>query len=763
MGRAEKKNKKRWLLFLSHLKDETKYWIYSVFSFIGAAFFLLAYWDKAGVLGLTAKALFTEFFGIGYFLFPLFLISFGIALLGERRPSFLATKILGGLLFIISGLSLLTMIKDESGGIVGNYVSYPFVALFDAVAAKIILGGLLLTSLLIFFDATPKKLFSAALSVFRRRNEGETEESVNVSSSVPPSKTEPPPDTQDKENDDEKQNAEIADADAVSPITQKIKKVGSMFRFDSRTKDSAREESPRAHAYLKSKTYTPPPLSLLEEDKGKPGVGDIKANANIIKRTLENFGISVLMDEVSIGPSFTRYALKPAQGIKLSRIVALQNDLSLALAAHPLRIEAPIPGKSLVGIEIPNSKKTTVGLGSLLATPEMASVAAPLAFPIGRNISGEAVVGNLNKMPHLLIAGATGSGKSVTIHTIITSLLYRNSPAHLRFILIDPKRVELTLYNNIPHLLTQVITEPKSAILALKWAAKEMDRRYDIFETEAVRDIASYHQNVVEPANRSDRTGENVSLPELLPYIVIVIDELADIMSRFPRELEAAIVRLAQMSRAVGIHFVLSTQRPQVNIITGLIKANIPARIALQVSSQTDSRTILDMGGAEKLLGAGDMLFLSGDMGKPVRLQSAYIGEPEIKKVVQFLSKESAGEEFEIDFASPDSKNISLDASLEEDDFSDDDDDGLYEQAREIVIESQKASTTFLQRKLKIGYARAARIMDILEERGVVGPGEGAKPREVLIPQGDYKTESTENVRHETETLDEEDYHRDRI
>jgi S-DNA-T family DNA segregation ATPase FtsK/SpoIIIE len=393
-----------------------------------------------------------------------------------------------------------------------------------------------------------------------------------------------------------------------------------------------------------------------------------------------------------------------------------------------VRIEAPIPGKSLVGIEIPNTKKATVSLGSLLSDDEYSQSEKPLLVCLGRDISGHSHFANLAKMPHLLIAGATGSGKSVTIHAIINSLLYRNPPDNLKFIMIDPKRVELTLYNQIPHLLTPVITDAKKAILSLKWVAKEMDRRYGVLEKEAVRDINSYHKNVFLPSLKKGSKDEEG--PEPMPYIVVIIDELADLMQAYPRELEAAIVRLAQMSRAVGIHLILSTQRPSVNVITGLIKANIPARIALQVSSQIDSRTILDSAGAEKLLGAGDMLCLDGEMSKPTRIQSAYISEEEVKSVVKYLKDNYADELMdEINLTGDSQPNAIFSASLE--DGGDEDD--LYEDARQTVIEAGKASTSFLQRKLRIGYARAARLMDILEERGVIGPGEGAKPRDVLI------------------------------
>jgi S-DNA-T family DNA segregation ATPase FtsK/SpoIIIE len=358
---------------------------------------------------------------------------------------------------------------------------------------------------------------------------------------------------------------------------------------------------------------------------------------------------------------------------------------------------------------------------------------------------------DLASTPHMLVAGATGAGKSVTIHAIITSLLYRNSPDNLKFIMVDPKRVELTLYNKIPHLLTPVITDAKKTILALKWAAKEMDRRYDVLQAESLQNISSYHKNIVEPEmkrlvkNKGLKEGEKQI--ETMPYIVIVVDELADIMQAYPRELEASIVRLAQMSRAVGIHLILSTQRPSVNVITGLIKANIPTRLALQVSSQIDSRTILDMGGAEKLLGAGDMLYLSGKMSQPQRIQSAYISETEVKSVVKYLAESYESEvpnEINLDPNSQTQKNSIFEATLGDEKMDDDDD--LYEEAKQTVIDAGRASTSFLQRKLGVGYARAARLIDMLEERGVVGPGSGAKPREILGGSVGSSAPEEENV-----------------
>ncbi|MCC6323949.1 DEAD/DEAH box helicase family protein, partial [Candidatus Nomurabacteria bacterium] len=590
------------------------------------------------------------------------------------------------------------------GGYLGSIFAYPFAKLFGVWASFLILGAMLIISLIVLFDEKPelatfwprmKQLLTRKMSLpkFEKKEDYETEYEEEKSEIIVPEKeNETIEETPYEENEEEE----------LIPIKRK-KITGA---------------------------YVPPPMSLLERDKGKPNVGDIKGNMNIIKRTLENFGIQVEMDEVTVGPTVTRYALKPAQGMKLSRIVGLQNDLALALAAHPIRIEAPIPGKSLVGIEIPNKVKSTVGLATLLSDDKFQNSAKPLTVALGKGLSGKAYFGNLAKMPHALIAGATGSGKSVTIHSIITSLLYRNGPEEMRLIMVDPKRVELTLYNKIPHLLTPVITDAKKCILALKWAAKEMDRRYDILESHSVRDVESYHTNILPKAQKAyEKDSEEENAPDKLPYIVIIIDELADIMQSYPRELESAIVRLAQMSRAVGIHLILSTQRPSVNVITGLIKANVPTRVALQVSSQIDSRTILDSAGAEKLLGAGDMLYASGEMSQPERLQSAFISEDEVKNVVAYLRRAYQDElPNEIEFSGTvDSGNNLFSSSLE-----DNNDDDLYEDARLIVIETGKASTSYLQRKLGIGYARAAKLIDMLEERGIVGASNGSKPRDVL-------------------------------
>jgi DNA segregation ATPase FtsK/SpoIIIE, S-DNA-T family len=727
MGRRKKsENKDSNTIKSKALKEETVSWILAILFFVLSIFFVLASFGKGGNVGEVLFMLLYKLFGYGYFLIPTVCMILGVSFAKSIKQSISTSKFLGATLFFISSLALLDFLFAQfdmikKGGIVGNVLQKPLVSLFDVYATPIILISLVVISVIVIFDA-PLNLDSI-FGLFRKKEiEDEEDDEEDIIISTP-------------EN-----SKEIAKEKAPAPVEIKMNK-------PQNSNEELGELSIFKNNFL-SKPFTPPPLSLLERDKGKPEVGDIKANANIIKRTLLNFGIIVDMDEISIGPSVTRYALKPAEGVKLSKILGLQNNLELALAAHPVRIEAPIPGKSLVGIEIPNSVKTTVGLASLLSQSEYSGSEKPLMVGLGKSITGASVFANLAKMPHLLIAGATGSGKSVTIHVIINSLLFRNSPENLKFIMIDPKRVELTLYNKISHLLTPVITDAKKAIMSLKWAAKEMERRYDLLEKSKVRDIESYHKTILSPHLERVKKGSTEESLDIMPYIVIVIDELADIMQAYPRELEAAIVRLAQMSRAVGIHLILSTQRPSVNVITGLIKANVPTRIALQVASQFDSRTILDSAGAEKLLGAGDMLYQSGEMSKPIRLQCPYISESEVKKVAEYLVKNYEDEvPTDINMESVQEKNVIFDSLIGGDDDVDDD---LYEDAREEVIKAGRASTSYLQRKLRVGYARAARLIDILEEKGVIGPGDGAKPRDVLIkPEGSFETDKDEENNYE--------------
>jgi S-DNA-T family DNA segregation ATPase FtsK/SpoIIIE len=735
--------------FWHNMREETVRAILAVFSFLLALLSILAAFGKAGPVGDYGFIFFSKLFGIGYYLIPLSFIMLGASFLQGIEQRFETSKIVGIVIFLLSGLGLIHLSYAGAGGIIGSWIAVPLIKLIDYLAASLLLTALLIISIMMTFNF---HLSWSMIAFWRRKDKamldddrdaarkdgriGEHEQAF-IENAVAKAKGE------------EKMSAREIEAAAAAARAEELRKKQEAGRkkpgdLDLTADDESSFSSSMVMPHLRP--FSPPPMSLLEKDRGKPETGDIKANANIIKRTLQNFGITVEMDEISIGPSVTRYALKPAEGIKLSRIVALNNDLALALAAHPIRIEAPIPGKSLVGIEVPNTAKTTVGLATLLSSTDFQESEKPLLVSLGKDIAGQAHFANLGKAPHMLIAGATGSGKSVTIHALITSLLYRNSPENLKFIMIDPKRVELTMYNKIPHLLSPVITDPKKAILALKWAAKEMSRRYDVLEKCSARDIDSYHKNVLAPAlaiwskvqetgSRKQDDAELLSgskLPETMPYIVIVIDELADIMQTYPRELESAIVRLAQMSRAVGIHLVISTQRPSVNVITGLIKANIPSRIALQVSSQIDSRTILDQMGAEKLLGAGDMLYLGGDMSKPVRLQSAFISESEVKRVVKYIADEYKDEIMsEINLTPTEAGAQAAFDSMSDGDSLDEDDD-LYEAAREAVTSASKASTSYIQRKLGVGYSRAAKLMDMLEERGVIGPANGSKAREVI-------------------------------
>ncbi|MEI6296794.1 MAG: DNA translocase FtsK [bacterium] len=724
------------------LTGETKHGIISVFFSVVSVFLVLSYYDMAGVVGKYTYQILGKLFGTGYALFPISSLLLSFAFIKAMRPKIVSVTLAGGMLFLLSSLALTDLIFKErtageiTGGSIGSLVALPFLKLFDGTLSIILLGAITIISTLIIFESRitlEPSLFGKKLWGNVPIEEDETDGELNEEEDEAIEETVKA--IEGKNVDDKKTTpkgqVDKNDTPIIAKVEKKQKSIGDKIEnfLDSVV------SSPRTRG-----KFTPPPLTLFEKDSGKPGVGDIKANANIIKRTLFNFGIDVEMDEISIGPSITRYALKPAEGIKLSRIITLQNDLSMALAAHPLRIEAPIPGKSLVGIEIPNKTKSIVGLASLFGTTTFQDSPHALYLAMGRGVSGIPYYTNLAKAPHMLIAGTTGSGKSVTIHTIVTSLLYRNPPDKLRFIMIDPKRVELTLYKGIQHLLTEVITDPKKAILALKWATKEMERRYNVLEQATVKDIQSYHKTIEPILNAADNSEdgevEKDSLPESMPYIVIIIDELADIMTAFPRELEASIVRLAQMSRAVGIHLILSTQRPSTEVITGLIKANIPTRVALQVPSQIDSRTIIDMPGAEKLLGAGDMLFIGSENSKAVRIQSGYVTETEIKNLVKFIRdrhQDDLPSEINFTEAKDDDNLASEDFGGEDSDIDGNEDNQIYNEAKKVVVTNQKASSSFLQRKLKLGYARAARIMDLLEERGIIGPGEGSKPREVYI------------------------------
>ncbi|MCF7835558.1 MAG: DNA translocase FtsK [Candidatus Marinimicrobia bacterium] len=716
MATEKKKKKKKKVLeeegrWHHGLRDETKCSVWAIVCLGASLFFVLAIFGKAGLVGQYVYTGLEFLFGEALFLVPVVFFFGAISLFSSFKPNLLTTNLIGGLLVFLSALALVDIIfGNKTGGFVGFGVALPFLKLFDFWASLTFFVVALLTGFLIMFNIPISfGLFKKIMGkkIFKDKDDAlegvEIEESDNYEENI----------IEEEEPEAEKDDVSVAKGYDVEEEVVDVKNKKNKKYMDNMSKNGVNFKSP--------------PLELLEGDKGKPSAGDIKANANIIKRTFQNFGINIEMNEVCIGPSVTQYSFKPAEGVKVSRIISLNNDLALALAAHPIRIEAPIPGKSLVGIEVPNKTASMVGLKQLLSEPTFQDTDKNLLVALGRNVAGRPVYSSIAKMPHLLIAGATGSGKSVAIHSLMMSLLYCHSPLELQLLLIDPKRVELNIYNDLPYLLSPVITEAKKAIMALKWATKEMERRYEVLLQAGARDITSYHKR--------NKSGD-------MPFIVIIIDELADIMATYPRELEASIVRLAQMSRAVGIHLVVSTQRPSVEVITGLIKANITSRMAFQVASQIDSRTILDMSGAEKLLGNGDMLYLSGDAAKPRRIQGSFVSENEVKNVVEFLKGQC--EEFcpdEIDLGAGEHKQSSIfdDSSNS---FEDEDDDDLYEEARSLVIEAQKASSSYLQRRLRVGYARAARLLDILEERQIVGPQDGSRPREVLVrpmTEGNYE------------------------
>jgi len=674
------------------LHPDTKKSIWALIFLGVAVVFVLAGFASAGPLGNFVYDFFEKVFGWGYYLLPLiFLILSGVFLTSERQRIYKIT-FLGAGLFILSGLGLIDLIFPEKGGWIGDSVGLLEMP-FGYATSIVILAIIITISFLITLNLPIK--------IRRPQKTLKKEEPLRVSGEVvsPIQTTEP----EETENEREKPSE-------PEEIQGSREKTAGIFK------------RPKIIAQKSIKGYVAPPLELLKSSIEKPTAGDLRANANIIKRTLEGFGIAVEMGEVNIGPKVTRYTLKPAEGIKLSRIMALNQDLALALAAHPIRIEAPIPGKALVGIEVPNKASALVRLGNLMAYPEFA-VPGSLSFVLGRDVNGEPVFTDIDKMPHLLIAGSTGSGKSIMIHSLLISLLYKNSPETLRLILIDPKRVELSLYGGLPHLVSPVIMEAKKALAVFRWAIGEMERRYELLLKAGSRDVKSYNKKYPE---------------EPLPFILIVVDELADLMFAYGREIEGAVVRLAQIARATGLHLVLSTQRPSVEVVTGLIKANITSRVALQLPSQIDSRTVLDAAGAEKLLGGGDMLFISSESSKPKRIQGAYISEEEVKKVTDFIkgSNENFWETAEpLNFENgaatvgPISEESLNGYSGEEDD--------LFEEAVEVVRQAKKASASLLQRRLKVGYARAARLLDIMESKGIIGPGEGAKPREVYLETAD--------------------------
>lgn len=807
-----------------NISIDAKRSIFAIFLFILALIFALGFFDLAGLAGEKLTHLVGYIFGWGKYLSPIVFTMAGIVLIRKNSTIIYVTKLIGVLVTFFSILGLLHLLPFEpenfaevaKQGHGGGYVGYLIAHLITIAIGKIagtftlfatILVGFIITYNVSFSDIQkkiPTEKNDKILGLFKRKKkkslkveeeedegeyedgEYEYEEEVEEVEPEPKKKSRKPKkvkpeeeyqdefggdtDFDDKDFDDENFEEEKNDEGTFSFEDEKSNKL-NLIENTWVDEDEIEEDEeafveetpePKKRKPRKSTIWKFPPFNLLEQSQGKAKGGDVNSNAQVIKETLSNFGIDVELHDIVTGPTVTRYSFRPPSGVKLSKITSLNADLALALAAHPIRIEAPIPGKSLVGIEVPNKSTVAVRMQELVKSQEFKNKKG-LPLALGKDVNGEFIIANLEKMPHLLVAGATGAGKSVTINSILISLLYKNSPEDLKLILVDPKRVELSLYNGIPHLLSDVIVDNDKVLNALKWAISEMERRYKLLQETGSRDIDSYNQKRKAGEMRiyiDPETGKQLTEPmENLPMIVIVMDELADLMASHGKEVEGAIVRLAQMSRAIGIHLIVSTQRPSVEVITGLIKANLPTRIALRVATGIDSRTIIDTLGAEKLVGYGDMLFVAPNSVSAQRLQGVFIEEHEVKKVVDFIKNQNfePEDDTELEFNSNDGvKTSSMGiASVDFDNVGGgnensgsgegaDDEDPLYSEAKDLVVKAGKASTSYIQRRLRVGYARAARLIDLLEDNGVVGPPEGSKPRKVLVGNDDTEYENTE-------------------
>ena len=683
--------------------ERSPLWAYSaaVLMIITALFVLLGGFGTGGHLPQALFGAGDWLFGWATWILPLAFVYWGVYKFvssEHRLPLSQRVSMLG--LFVFASAWFFTAFADMPaagsatgghGGEVGSLLGSAALNLLDKVPASIFFFLAMMFAFLFAFGIHPRVL----LIPFQRR------------------------DREDDEDGLEALQAKAAESglkiSGDVPVERSVPKVAPRLNLRNTAQKLTAQESHSALTAANDPDWKFPGMELLDQKNDKADPGNVEAKARAIKETFDNFNIEVEMEGANIGPRVTQYTLLPPPGVKLTKITALENNLALDLAATSIRMEAPIPGKRAVGIEVPNVKPAMVRLSSVLGSKDWEASGDPLTFAIGKDIAGKPVVANLAKMPHLLVAGQTGSGKSVMINDILTSLLYRNTPSELKLILVDPKTVELTPYNDIPHLLTPVITEPEKCISALKWAVAEMERRYRTLAEQKKRSIAEYNQLKNE---------------ESMPYIVIVIDELADLMMMAARDVEALIVRIAQKARAVGIHLVLATQRPSVNVITGLIKANVPARIAFTTASQVDSRTIIDQMGAEKLLGQGDMLLLTSDMPAPKRVQASFISDGETVKVTDFIREQRAPQYNDEVVSQP--VTIGKGGVVADMDAGGGDDDMLQDAVR-VVIESRKASTSLLQRKLRIGYGRAARLIEEMEEQGIIGQADGSRPREVLV------------------------------
>ncbi len=704
MGEKQDKKEKEKSLFGSFFPERTRNYVFGFLFFFLAIVFTLGFFNKAGIAGEIFHNSFNFLTGETVKGLPLLFILSGFTFFVTKYKNIFGLLILGLLSFLLGFSGLLESFNPGlmKGGWAGYLLNWPLMKLFGFWVSQIVFWFLVVAGIGIFWYLLKEKI---------QKKKEDKKPSFIRKIFAPRFKVE-----------------EIKD---VFPSSDKKKKEG-----DKKKKIEITEP-------ILEKKYNLPPVELLDSRIEKPKSGDVRRQSAIIEKTLDSFGVPVEMVGVNIGPTVTQYSFRPAEGIKLSKITNLSNNLALALAVHPIRIEAPIPGKSLVGIEVPNKSRSFIHIKEFIKNKKFQESDNPLIICLGRDINGGSIYADLSKMPHLLVAGSTGSGKTIFLNNLILSLVYRNSPQELKLILIDPKRVEFSLYKDLPHLLCPPIIEPERAVNGLKWLVQEMENRFKLLSSEKSRNIYTY--------NEKAKKGEF----DPLPYIVLIVDELADLMVSKGKEVEGLIVRLSQMSRAVGIHLVLATQRPSVEIITGLIKANITSRAAFQVASQVDSRTILDSSGAEKLLGSGDMLFVSTQTNKPKRLQSVYVSEDEIKRLMDWARKQKGIEE---DAEGIEEIEESLLEALdeveeEEEDGGDFKKDSLFEEAKRIVIERQKGSASLLQRRLRIGYPRAARILDSLSREGIVGPSRGSKARKVLVSKEAYlgNNEDSEEIEDENE------------
>ncbi|KJS82787.1 MAG: hypothetical protein JM58_13960 [Peptococcaceae bacterium BICA1-8] len=690
--------------------------------------------EGTGILGQFLLRVLKGLAGEGKFFIPLFLFLNGLQIM-YKRMSLNKYHYLAQVVFIASILSVLHLrlpipeqtivnglIYGLGGGGIGGSLSWLTLKIFGLIGSYILLISLNIASVLYLSGTSFKEITFKLYRLLMKCLIGVKEQLTNfIFTTVEEADTKPIIVNKQSLQDNNEPEVEVpliishyengsSSKNIKSKKEQEIK--SNIVDFPLNNKKQINED------------FVLPKAAMLEKVKRNSNnltQKDINENILVLQNTLESFGVKGKVVQVSCGPSITRYEFQPAPGVKVSRIVNLADDIALSLAAAGVRIEAPIPGKAAIGIEVPNQEIATVSLREVLETDEYKNAQSKLTVALGKDIAGKPVMADLAKMPHLLIAGATGSGKSVCMNTLITSILFRSKPTEVKLLMVDPKMVELTTFNGIPHLITPVVTDAKKAASALRWAVHEMENRYELFAALGVKDIIRYNQLIAD--NNSLNKG-------FLPYIVVLIDELADLMMVAPADVEDAICRLAQMARAAGIHLVVATQRPSVDVITGIIKANIPSRIAFAVSSQTDSRTILDMNGAEKLLGRGDMLFYPTGLPKPIRLQGVFVSDKEVEEVVDFLKQQEKPEYNE--------EIVNNQVEIEKPKLEEDDDELIPEVAK-LFIENGQASISLIQRRFRVGYNRAARIIDLMEKKGIIGGYEGSKPRQVLITVEDYE------------------------